>query len=337
MGAGGLRISHRPAAVADRCGFVGGLGPRRQACVWVRRLPQPPGMTAVEFEARIVAWAQARREIAALVQIGSRAQSSGAVDQWSDWDYHLIVRNGRNFASVGWLDEIAPCWCAHRERTERAVDKVSAVFEDGHEVDLVLLAEWQMRLVCAAMRRPVWRSLHPRALSDGIRNLRLIAGPGYRVVLGGAAWERRYDSLREPWPNEEVTQENFRRLQTGFWRHAIWCYKKTARGEFRAAARWHGREIMEALYIVLAEEARLAGRTARPEARKAEQWLSAERLKQTAITPGLEARSQARALLATIEVFNAAMRSVAAQRGFALEPHAEVEQWLRTELQRMGG
>ena len=292
-------------------------------------------MTSAEFEARIVGWANARRDVEALVQIGSRAQPAAEVDAWSDWDYHLVVRDARPYANPAWAAEIAPAWCVHVERTERAVTKLSGVFAGGWEADFVPLTAWQMRLVCWAMRRPGWRRLFPRPLRQGIANLRLIAGPGYRVVLGGPAWERRYAAVRGPWPDPVLGADQFRQCQAAFWRHAVWVFKKSARGELRAAARWHGREVLELVYLLLAEEARLGGRRARPEARKAERWLEPERLRQTELAPGWSRAEQARAQLATIDVFSAAARAVAAGRGFALEPHAEIERWLRAELGRM--
>lgn len=293
-------------------------------------------MTAAEFEARIVSWARARRDVAALVLIGSRAQAGAEVDEWSDWDFHVITRDPRKFLPPVWLPAIAPCWCAHVDRTERGVEKLSVVFAEGREADFVLLQSWKMKLVCWAMRHPRLARAYPEPLLAGVRNLRLIAGPGHRVLLGGRDWEDRYAALQVPWPEPGFSEERFQRCQSAFWRHAVWIFKKTARGELRAAARWHARELADALYLVLAEEARLAGRVPRPEARKAEQWLDPERLRQTATFAGGDARSQAAALLGAIDVFRAAVDTVAAARGFPAPPYAEVEQWLRGELAKVG-
>ena len=294
-------------------------------------------MTPNEFETRIVEWARRQPDIKALVQIGSRAQSGAAVDAWSDWDYQLIVRQPARYHNRDWPAQIAPCWSAHFERTERAVTKLSAVFAGGWEADFVLLSAWQMKLVCAAMRHPGAQGWFPPALRQGVHNLRLVAGPGYRVVLGGPAWERRYAALEVPWPVPGFTAVDFQHHLAGFWRHAVWVAKKILRGELRAALRWSQVELHEHTYALLAEEARLEGLASRPEARKAEQWLNARRLKQTAIVTGVEQAQLARALLAELDLFVEVSASVASRRGFALADYSAVEAWLRSELAKLTG
>ena len=294
-------------------------------------------MTASEFEARIIAWAQARPDLEALVQIGSRVQTGAVVDAWSDWDYQLIVRQPERYHNRDWPAQIAPCWSVHFERTERAVTKLSAVFAGGWEVDFVLLSAWQMKLVCEAMKHPKAQRWFPPVLRRGIRNLRLVAGPGHRVLLGGPAWERRYAALSVPWPEPDFSAEDFERHLAAFWRHAVWVAKKTLRGELRAALRWSQVELREHTYALLTEEARLEGRTPRPEARKAEQWLNARRLQQTAIVTGTDQAQLARALLAELDLFVEVSASVASRRGFALPDYSAVEAWLRSELAKLTG
>lgn len=292
-------------------------------------------MIAAEFEARVVTWARTLPDLEALVQIGSRVQPGAVVDVWSDWDYQLIVRQPTRYHHRDWPAQIAPCWSVHSERTERAVTKLSAVFTGGWEADFVLLSAWQMKLACWAMRHPGAQGWFPPALRRGINNLRLVAGPGYRVVLGGPDWERRYAALAVPWPAPGFTTEDFQRHVAAFWRHAVWVGKKILRGELRAALRWAQVELREHSYALLAEEARLEGRTPRPEARKAEQWLNARRLEQTAIVTGIEQAQLARALLAELDLFVEVSASVAARRGFALPDYRAVEAWLRAELAKV--
>lgn len=294
-------------------------------------------MTAAEFEARVVVWARTLPDLEALVQIGSRVQPGAVVDAWSDWDYQLIVRQPSRYYNRDWPAQIAPCWSAHFERTERAVTKLSVVFAGGWEADFVLLSAWQMKLVCWAMRHPGAQGWFPPALRQGVSNLRLVAGPGHRVVLGGPDWERRYAALSVPWPVPDFTAENFQHHAAAFWRHAVWVAKKIKRGELRAALRWSQFELREHSYALLAEEARLAGRTPRPEARKAEQWLDARRLQQTAIETSIEQAQLARALLAEMDLFVEVSASVAARRGWAVPDYRAVEAWLRTELDKITG
>jgi hypothetical protein len=298
-------------------------------------LTTTPAMTALEFEARIVTWAQAQPRLQALVQIGSRVQSGGTVDAWSDWDYQLIVSEPADYYNREWPARIAPCWSAHFERTERAVVKLSAVFAGGLEADFVILSGWQMKLTCWAMRHPGAQAFFPGALRRGIRNLRLVAAPGYRVALGGPDWVRRYAALEVPWPDSEFSVKDFQHHVTAFWRHAVWVAKKIFRGELRAAMRWSQVELREHTYALLAEEARLEGRSPRPEARQAEQWLGADRLQQTATPTGPEQAQLAAALLAELALFQEVTQSIAARRKFAVPDHTAVAQWLATELAKV--
>lgn len=292
-------------------------------------------MTAREIEERIIAWARRRPDIEALVQIGSRVQAQGAADEWSDWDYQLMVRKTAPYMNETWPEEIAPVWSVHRERTERGVVKVSVVFAGGFEVDFVPITGWQMKLVYWVMARPGLRTWLPGVIRRGVENTRLVVCPGHKVVIGGADWERRLQALSSPWPERDFSAEDFVFHTSGFWRHAVWVQRKILRGESRAALRWDQLEVGEHLYALLAEEARIAGRQPRPEARKAEQWLDARRLAQTDLTLSLDQKVLARALLAQIDLFEEVARSVAASRGFPLRDYSAVAAWLRAELGRV--
>ncbi|AOS44844.1 Streptomycin adenylyltransferase [Lacunisphaera limnophila] len=302
-----------------------------------RRPSQSRGMTADDFQDRIVAWARRQPDVEALVLAGSRAVA-GAADGYSDWDFHLITTAPARFAHTRWLGEIAPCWCAHAARTPRGVIKVSAVFEQGWEADFVPLAAWQMKLVYWAMRFPDKADLMPGRLRRGIRETRaFMLGTGHRLLVGSPAWERRFAALQQPWTDPGFTREEFAGHVGAFWQKSVWVCKKIARPEPRSAMHWLHGLVTEHVYALLAEEARLAGRVARPEARKAEQWLDARRQAQTAFETGADARTLARALLAAITLFEEVSQSVATTRGFARPDDAAVAAWLRTELGKLTG
>lgn len=292
-------------------------------------------MCAEELEKEVVKWARRQSNVLALVQIGSRVQLGGEVDAWSDWDYQLICSDTARLAHLNWPREIAPCWNVHMERTERGVDKISVVFAGGKEMDFVLLAASQVKVVCWAMARPALNRFLPAKVLRSIATLRLVLRPGFRVVLGGAAWEKRLEAVRFEVSHITHPATEFGFHVSGFWRHAVWVFKKIARGECRAAIRWNHVEVMEHLLAVLAEEARLAGRHPRPEARKAEQWLDARRIDQTAFVTAPDRKILARSLLAEISVFEEASGVVAQARGFRLSDHTALAAWLRTELEKI--
>jgi hypothetical protein len=311
------------------------LGIAKEICAAAAANPQQPDMTAPDFETAVVEWARSQPDIEALVQIGSRVQPAATVDAWSDWDYQLITRNPKRYQNRNWPAQIAPCWSAYFERTERGVIKLSAVFAGGFEADFVLLSSWQIRLVCRAMRYPGLQTSLPSAVRRGVYNLRLIAGPGYRVILGGAAWERRYGIVANARAQHVFSGEDFQHHVAGFWRHAVWVAKKTLRGELRAALRWSQVELREHTYALLAEEARLEGREPRPEARQAETWLSPVRLNQTARAVAYNGSSLASFLLEEMNLFSDVSRNVASRHGFSMPDNSAVEKWLRDELSRV--
>jgi Streptomycin adenylyltransferase len=341
---------HRPADAAagyrPPAGLLladnGGDGKPRDAkeiCARCRLARNTSGMTPQEFEARITDWARARPDVEALIQIGSRVQpqSRSRVDAWSDWDYHLVVRDRRQLLNRAWVEQIAPGWCVHLEGIEDGVTKVGCIFENGLEADFVLLVPWQMKLVYWAMARPGLSRWYPRSLRSGIHNTQRVLRPGYKVICGGPAWEKRLRALEVPWPERIMSEADFTQAAAAFWRHAVWLLKKIARGELRAAARWYTLEMFDHIHVLLAEEARLAGRRPRTEARSAEQWLDAARLRQTEITTAPDRRVMTQALLAAIGLFEEVSASVAAGRGFKPADHAAVAAWLRAELAKLAG
>jgi hypothetical protein len=293
-------------------------------------------MTPHEFEARIVDWARRQPDIEALVQIGSRVLGEGKFDVWSDWDFHLISSRPQQYYRTDWLDSIAPPWCAHAERSLRGAMKVSAVFDGDLEADFVLLAAWQMKLVYWGMMHPEWAEWMPDRLHRGILETRVILlGSGYRVLVGGDAWEKRLNALEVPWEARRMSAEDFNRHLAAFWQKSVWVAKKIARPEPRSAMHWLHKLVVEHVYALLEEEAWLAGSVARPEALKAEKWLDAKRLAQTAIETGTDQRVLARALLAEITLFEEVCQSVAGSRGWATPDYSAVAAWLRKELTKL--
>lgn len=293
-------------------------------------------MSPDEFEARVLAWAGRQANLAALILAGSRAGEKEKVDEWSDWDFHLISSRPEMYQNTDWLAEIAPCWCASAERTPRGVIKVSAVFEKGLEADFVPLAAWQMKVVYLAMRHPKWFNVMPDRLWRGVLETRhFLLGSGYRMLVGSSDWERRLEALQVSWPSKGLSPAEIRRHADAFWQKAVWVFKKIARPEPRSAMHWLHLLVVNHVYVMLEEEARLAGRMPRPEARKAESWLGEKRLEQTAFVSGTDSHVLARTLLGQINLFREVSESVALQRRITLPDYRAVEQWLRCNLERI--
>jgi hypothetical protein len=295
-------------------------------------------MSPQEFEARIVVWAQKQPHLDALVLGGSRALASNGADEWADWDFHLFTSRPELYQHAGWVEEIAPCWCVNAERTPRGVVKVSAVFENGIEADFVPLKTWQMKLVYAGMLHPDKARWMPRPLVRGIYETRaFMLAAGHRIMAGDLTWEHRFRALQVAWPGVGMQAADFARHVTAFWQQAVWIFKKIIRREPRSAMHALHLLAVDRLYVLLEEEARMAGRTPRSGARKAERWLNAVRLEQTKLITSLDQAVLARALLAEMALFGEVSRSVAASHGFPLPDYSAVEAWLRAELAKVAG
>jgi len=282
--------------------------------------------------ARISAWAESRPDITALVQIGSRVQAGGTVDQWSDYDFQLITRRPALYRDPAALHGLGETWVVSSQRVFGGADKLTLILPGAAEADFVILSALELRIAFAALRAPGLAALWPPPLKFGVRDLRIVACPGWRVIKGGAAWERRYARLGAavPWPR--LSEREFQEVCAAFWAAAVWTAKKIARGELRAAQRHFHVSLTETLWRLLEEEARDQARPARPEARRAETWLPPERVAGTGFPTAAEPAALRRALAASAAAFAEVANALARSRGWAMPDHAAVREWLRGQL-----
>lgn len=281
---------------------------------------------------RIAAWAGSRADISALVQIGSRVQPGATPDRWSDYDFQLISTRPALYRDPAALRGLGETWVVSSQRVFGGADKLTLVFPGGVEADFVILRAIELRIAFAALRAPGLAALWPPPLKLGVRDLKIVACPGWRVVKGGAAWERRYARLgaTPPWPR--LDERAFREICAAFWAAAVWTGKKLARGELRAAQRHFHLTLVEQLWRLLEEEARDQGRSARPEARRAESWLAPERLPLTGFATAAERAGLSRALVEAVSAFDAVAGALAQVRGWPCPDHSAARAWLFDQL-----
>lgn len=277
---------------------------------------------------RISAWTERREDLSALVQIGSRVQPGGVADEWSDYDFQLITRRPTLYRDAATWRELGDAWVVSTQRVFGGADKVTLILPGAVEVDFVILKAIELRVAFAALRAPGLASLWPPPLKFGVRDLRIVACPGWRLIKGGAAWEKRYARLGAvpPWPR--LDESEFHEVCAAFWAAAVWTAKKVARGELRAAQRHFHVSLTESLWRLLEEEARDQSRPARPEARRAERWLPPERVGQTGFASAAEAGALRRALAESIAAFDEVAAALARRRGWAPRDFSGVREWL---------
>jgi hypothetical protein len=278
------------------------------------------------WAATLSAWAHARGDIRALVQIGSRVQEGAAVDPWSDYDYQLITTRPARYRDGSFSRDLGPCWACGAHLAFGNSVKVTAVYTGALEADFVVLRHLDVLVAMTALRWPRTQRWWPLALCRGVADLRIVAAPGWRIIKGGALWEGRYSRIAPL--RESLTESEFNGLCGEFWAQLVWAAKKTARGEFRASQRGiHGHLIENSLRI-LQEEALLDGRPACPLGRRAEHWLTGEQLKGTAFGTSPDRASLTAALGQIADVFSRSSAAVAARNGWSHGDYAQVRAWL---------
>jgi len=203
---------------------------------------------------------------------------------------------------------------------------VTAVYAGALEADFVILSHWEVRVAAMALALPGTAPFWPGALSAGVASLRVVAAPGWKVIKGGGAWERRYSRIAPV--SLPLTRDEFDRLCGEFWTQLVWAAKKAERGEFRAAQRALHLHLVENSLRMLQEEALLEGRAALPLGRRAEGWLTAEQAEATDFATAPERDALLSALGRIMGVFEKSSGAVAARNGWEAPRHAEVRAWL---------
>jgi hypothetical protein len=278
------------------------------------------------WASKVSSWAHAQADIDALVQIGSRVQKGGSADRWSDYDYHLVTSSPAKYRDGSFCRELGPCWASGAQIAFGNAVKVTGVFDGALEADFIVLSSWEVRVATLALSWPAAAPLWPGPLRSGVASLRIVAAPGWKVIKGGPAWEKRYSRvtpLRAP-----LGRVEFDRLCGEFWTQLVWVAKKAQRGEFRAAQRALHLHLVENSLRILQEEALQQGRQAYPLGRRAELWLSGDQLKALGFSSAPDKDSLLSALAQTMDVFEKSTRAVADRNGWNFGPHPEVRAWL---------
>jgi hypothetical protein len=284
------------------------------------------------WASRLSKWANARDDIRALVQIGSRVQPGSAADSWSDYDYQLITSHPGRYRDGSFADDLGPCWAYGSRMAFGNALKVTAVFEGALEADFVVLRHIEVLIAVTALRWPQTARLWPRALSRGVADLRGVAGSGWRMIKGGSAWERRYSRIS--FASTPLGEEEFNRWCGEFWSQLVWVAKKVGRGEYRAAQRGIHEHLLENTLRMLEEEALLGGVKAFPRGRRAEVWLTPEQLRATDISSRPERAALVSALGQVADAFSRSSAAVAATRGWKARDHSAITGWLDGVLSR---
>ena len=264
--------------------------------------------TRIELlEAAIADWASSRDDVRAAVVVGSQTRNDWSADRWSDLDVVLVLDDPEPYAAdAGWVGEFGEPVLTFLEPAAVGDERERRVlYATGEEVDFPLI--------------PV-TALDRLEKSEGAaETLRR----GFRVLVDEIGLEDRFRRLAEvPAVAHAPTQEEFTELVSDFWYHALWAAKKLRRGEILTAHGCLDRLLLSSTVTMLAWHATAVDPSVDTwhGTRFVERWADPGALAalQSAF-PRYDVRDVARALWATIDLWQGLEDETARRLGLALE------------------
>jgi len=251
-------------------------------------------------------WASERKDVQALVVVGSQARADVPADRWSDLDLIFLLDDPTPYTEeASWIEEFGRPAVTFLEATLDGHWERRVLYESGEDVDIVLF---------------------PASVLDRLEASENAAGllrRGYRVLLDRLGVSERLAAIAgRPSVEEPPTQRELSELASDFWYHALWTTKKLRRGEVFTAL-----ECLDA--YMKARLVTLLGWHARAVDHSVDTWHGGRFLERWADPGALAAlerayarydvRDVARALWETIDLFQGLEEETAGRLGLALE------------------
>jgi aminoglycoside 6-adenylyltransferase len=263
--------------------------------------------------AAIADWALARDDVKAAVVVGSQSRADTPADRWSDLDVILLVDDPEPYAEdESWVAEFGNPVLTFLEPTAVGDQRERRVlYEDGEDVDLPLIP-------VAALER-----------IDRSEDVPSLLARGYRVLVDKIGLSERLPEVAATArPPDLPTQRQFTELASDFWFHGLWTARKLRRGEILTAQG-------SLVRLLLSNTVTLLGWHARALDPSADTWHGTrfvERWADPGVLAALESafprydvRDVARALWATIDLWQGLEEETARRLGLAVEvDHADL-------------
>jgi len=111
-----------------------------------------------DFLQRVLAWADERPDIVAVVMTGSRTRTDNAVDEYSDYDLELFVGDPATFDNEDWAEECASVWVSLPLTSEEGYPVRLVFYEGGEKVDFQIrpVSEFQALAVAGRIDEDVY-------------------------------------------------------------------------------------------------------------------------------------------------------------------------------------
>jgi aminoglycoside 6-adenylyltransferase len=269
--------------------------------------------------AAVADWAGDREDVRAAVLVGSQVRRDSPADGWSDLDVILVVDDPAHYvADAGWVAEFGRPVLTFVEESPAGHSERRVLYETDEDVDLPLF--------------PL-SALEQLEASD---NAARLLERGYRVLVDNIGLEQRLRQLAATVPDLlHPTQQELTELSSDFWYHAIWTAKKLRRGEVFIA-----KECLDA--YMKTRLVTLLGWHARAVDPSVDTWHGGRFLERWADPGALAAlegayaqyglRDVARALWATIDIWQGLEDETAARLGLTVEVDQADLRWRVAEV-----
>jgi len=172
--------------------------------------------TRLDLVAAAVAdWAASREDLVALLVVGSQARTDVPADRWSDLDLICLLDDPEPYLQdATWTEEFGAPVMTFLEATLDGHWERRVLYETGEDVDFVLFPA----------------SIVERL--EGSAGAAELLARGYRVLVDRVGLEEQLGQISERAPAPAApTQHEFTELASDFWYHALWTAKKLRRGE----------------------------------------------------------------------------------------------------------
>jgi aminoglycoside 6-adenylyltransferase len=202
----------------------------------------PPGPADLDdLEARVLAWGEARKDVRAILILGSRARTDHPADEWADIDFAIAVKDPERYMRdrrwVAGIGQVAACY---RDPNPGGAT-LHTLFVSGVHADFGFIPIGAVRQAVTFMpwvRRlaPVLDRL-PGSIASGLEEQVQEGGAylqsGSRTILDRDGVAGRFLALLSPPPHvtPPPSAHDFAETTGEFWFNAVWTAKHLRRGE----------------------------------------------------------------------------------------------------------
>jgi aminoglycoside 6-adenylyltransferase len=166
-------------------------------------------MTDDAFLIKLVDWAKARPDIAALILTGSRARPSGSVDFFSDYDLEIFTTDSERYTSDSdWMKEIGDVWVFLPTESSPGFPTRLVIFDSGRKVDFSVKSPHALEAAANATEPSELYEQGYRVLMDKRGLATRLAPPSYAPPTRSTPTEEEFRTTIEEFGSKRGTFRN---------------------------------------------------------------------------------------------------------------------------------